>query len=328
MAIRGMQAGGLRNAGLQMRVFTEEELREIHLATLEVLEKTDIYVQDEQAREVFDGGGARVDRASGIVRLQPYLVEEAIRSAPSKFVAAGRVPESDVVLEANRVHFTNFGEGIMIRDLQTGKLRETVKQDLADAAVLIDYLEHLDVYERAMLSHDVPVEVSPLHNAEASLLNTTKHHFLCPGNGFLGKRVVQMLEAIVGGGDKLRERPLLTFLTCPVSPLKLVRDCCEIIMEAARAGIGVNVLSMAMAGASAPVHLAGTLVTHNAEVLSGLVLAQLTRKGTPFIYGSSTCGLDMRFGTASVGSPELALISAAVAQLAHRYSLPSFVAGG
>ena len=111
-------------------------------------------------------------------------------------------------------------------------------------------------------------------------------------------------------------------------PLKLVRDCTEIIMEAARAGIGVNVLSMAMAGASAPVHLAGTLVTHNAEVLSGLMLAQLTRKGTPVVYGSSTCGLDMRFGTASVGSPELALISAAVAQLAHRYSLPSFVAGG
>ena len=113
-----------------------------------------------------------------------------------------------------------------------------------------------------------------------------------------------------------------------MSPLKLVRDCCEIIMEAARAGIGVNVLSMAMAGASAPVHLAGTLVTHNAEVLSGIVLAQLTRKGTPVVYGSSTCGLDLKLGTASVGSPELALISAAVAQLAHRYSLPSFVAGG
>jgi trimethylamine--corrinoid protein Co-methyltransferase len=328
MAIRAMHAGGLRNSGLQTRVFTDEELREIHLATLEVLEKTGVFVEDEQAREVLDGGGAWIDPASRIVRFPPYLVEEALRWAPAKFVAAGRIPQSDVILEGNRVHFTNFGEGIMIRDLRTGGLRETVKQDLADAAVLIDYLENLDVYERAMLSHDVPPEVSPLHNAEASLLNTTKHHFLCPGNGFLAKRVVEMLGAIVGGKDRLKYRPLLSFLTCPVSPLKLVRDCCEIIMEAARAGIGVNVLSMAMAGASAPVHLAGTLVTHNAEVLSGIVLAQLTRKGTPVVYGSSTCGLDLKLGTASVGSPELALISAAVAQLAHRYSLPSFVAGG
>jgi trimethylamine--corrinoid protein Co-methyltransferase len=328
MAKRGMHAGDTRNSGLQMRVFTDGELREIHLATLEVLEKTGIFVEDEQALEVLDGGGAWVDRGSKVVRFPPYLVEEAIDWAPSTFVAAGRVPESDVVLASDRVHFTNFGEGIMIRDLRTGVLRETVKQDLAEAAILVDYLDNLDVYERAMLSHDVPPEVSPLHNAEASLLNTTKHHFLCPGNGFLAKRLVEILGVIVGGKEKLKYRPLLSFLTCPVSPLKLVRDCCEIIMEAARAGIGVNVLSMAMAGASAPVHLAGTLVTHNAEVLSGIVLAQLTRKGTPVVYGSSTCGLDLKLGTASVGSPELALISAAVAQLAHRYCLPSFVAGG
>jgi trimethylamine--corrinoid protein Co-methyltransferase len=107
-----------------------------------------------------------------------------------------------------------------------------------------------------------------------------------------------------------------------------VRDCCEIIIEAARAGIGVNVLSMAMAGGSAPVNLAGTLVTHNAEVLSGITLNQLVRRGSPVIYGSSTCALDLLYTTASVGSPELAMISAAVASIARYYLLPSFVAGG
>jgi trimethylamine--corrinoid protein Co-methyltransferase len=137
-----------------------------------------------------------------------------------------------------------------------------------------------------------------------------------------------MVAAIVGGMDKLRERPLLTFNTCPVSPLKLVRDCCEIIMEAARSGLAVNVTSMAMAGGTSPVTLAGTLVTHNTEVLSGLVLNQLTRKGSPVIYGSSTTAMDLRLGTASVGTPECAMINAAVARLARYYSLPCFVAGG
>jgi len=325
---RTLHAGKSHSGGFSLGVFTRDELHEIHLATLEVLEKTGVFVESEEALEIFDGGGAWVDAKSKMVRFPPYLVEDAIRSAPSSFVAAGRIPESDVVLESNRVSFTNFGEGIMINDPYTGEHRETRKADLANAAVLIDYLDNIDVYERSMLSRDVPPETSPLHNAEASLVNTTKHHFLCPGNGYLGRKVVDMLAVIVGGKERLRERPLLTFLTCPVSPLKLVRDCCEIIMEGARASIGVNILSMAMAGASAPVNLAGALVTHNAEVLSGITLNQLVRKGSPVVYGSSTCGLDLLYTTASVGSPELAMISAAVATMARYYLLPSFVAGG
>jgi trimethylamine--corrinoid protein Co-methyltransferase len=85
---------------------------------------------------------------------------------------------------------------------------------------------------------------------------------------------------------------------------------------------------MAMSGASAPVSLAGTLVTHNAEVLSGLCLAQLVNPGTPVVYGSSTTAMNLKTATATVGSPELALINAAVAALARWYLLPSWVAGG
>ena len=83
-----------------------------------------------------------------------------------------------------------------------------------------------------------------------------------------------------------------------------------------------------MAGGSSPVTLAGTLVTHNAEVLAGITLAQLAERGAPAIYGSVSTGMDLRLASASVGSPELALITAAVAQLAQHYRLPSFVAGG
>ena len=73
--------------------------------------------------------------------------------------------------------------------------------------------------------------------------------------------------------------------------------------------------------------LAGTLVTHNAEVLAGITLSQMTAKGAPVVYGSSTTAMDLRLASASVGSPECGLINAGVAQLARRYLLPSFVAG-
>jgi trimethylamine--corrinoid protein Co-methyltransferase len=84
---------------------------------------------------------------------------------------------------------------------------------------------------------------------------------------------------------------------------------------------------MAMSGGSSPVFLAGTLVTHNAEILAGITLAQLTKPGSSVWYGSSTTTFDLKRGTAPVGSPELGLISAAVAKLGQYYGFPVFVAG-
>ena len=110
-----------------------------------------------------------------------------------------------------------------------------------------------------------------------------------------------MLAAVQGSPDAVRERPMMVMGTCPVSPLKLVKDFCEIVIESARVGLPSCVLSMAMAGGSSPVTLAGTLVTHNAEVLAGIVLGQLTERGSKQLYGSSTTAMDLRLVAASVG---------------------------
>jgi trimethylamine--corrinoid protein Co-methyltransferase len=325
---RNLFAGKRQSGGLGLNLFTNDELEEIHMATLEVLEKTGLLFDDDEALEVLDGGGAVIDKSSRIAKFPPYLVEDAIRSAPSKILLAGRNPKHDFVMESNRVGFTNFGEGVFINDPYTGEHRETTKADVASSALIADYLSEIDVYERAVGAGDVPQETVQLHNAEAWLPNTSKHGFMGPGSGYNIKKIVAMAEAIVGGKDELQERPIVSFITCPVSPLQLVQESCEIIMESARSGMACNVLSMAMAGGSSPVTLAGTLVDHNAEILGGLVLSQLTRKGSKFVYGSSTTAMDLRLAAASVGSPECALINAAVAQMATYYLLPSWVAGG
>jgi trimethylamine--corrinoid protein Co-methyltransferase len=324
---RNPHAGHRASGGLSLNVFTDDEIQDIHLATLEVLGRTGVWVEDDAALDAFEGGGAEVDRDARIVRLPAYVVDDAIRSAPPTVTLCGRTPDRDVVLEPGRVGFTNFGEGIKVTDPETGVLREPIKRDVAQATLLLDALPEIDVVERPIGAHDVPQDAVPLHNAEAIFANTTKHVFIGPINGHLLERIVDMAAAVVGGAAALRRRPLVSFITCPVSPLKLVKDCCEIIMGAARSGATVNVLSMAMAGASSPISLSGTLVTHNAEVLSGITLAQLTRRGTPVVYGSSTTAMDLRLASASVGSPECGLINAAVAQLARFYLLPSWVAG-
>lgn len=325
---RRLKAGKRRNFGLSLNILTDDEAHEIHLATLELLKDIGVFVENEEALAIFDGGGCLVDKKKKVAKFPHWVVEDAIQSAPSTFYACGRRPQDDVILEDNRVTFTNFGEGIMFVDPATGNRRETIKADIEKAATIIDYLENVETYERAMCSHDKPPEVQALHNAEASLTHTTKHHWLCPVDGFQAQKILEMCVAIVGSKEKLKKRPLLTFLTAPVSPLKLVDHHCEIIIRAAKYGLGVNVVGMAMSGGSSPVHLAGTLVMQNCEVLSSLVLSQLTTKGTQFVYGSSTCPMDLRMATSSVGSPETGIISAAVARLARYYSLPCFVAGG
>jgi len=325
---RNLHAGKKMSGGFSVNIFTEDELNEIHLATLEVLEKTGLFVEDEEALNIFADHGATIDPKRKIAKLPPYLVEDAIRSAPSKFILYGRNPKNNVVLESNRVCFTNFGEGIYVDDINTGEHRITTKQDVADSAVLADYLDNIDVYERAVGAVDKPPQTLNIHNAHAAFTHTSKHCFLGAGDRKNLEKIHEIAAGIAGGKDRLKEYPIFSFNVCPTSPLRLTLEYCQIVIDSARLGIPLNVISMAMAGGSAPVSLAGTLVVSNAEVLGTVTLSQLVRKGTPVIYASSTTSMDLRLGTASVGCPELGMISAAVAKLAQRYQLPSWVAGG
>jgi trimethylamine--corrinoid protein Co-methyltransferase len=324
---RNLHAGNPRSGGLSLNVFTEAEMDDIHLATLEVLERTGVWVEDDEALDIYSDGGCRVDRESRMVKIPPHVVEDAIRSAPAKIVLGARDPRNSLVLEPGRVSFCNFDEGIMVNDLRTGEHREPLLQDVAEIARLVDALPHIDAYEPAGSPTDRPQETAVLHGTETALLNTSKNVGTESTSAWEVRKIVEMAAAIVGGTDELRENPIVGFGCCPVSPLKLPRDATEVIVQTARYGVPCGVLSMAMSGGSSPVTLVGTFVQHNAEVLAGITLSQLTTRGAPIDYGSSTTAMDLRLAAASVGSPELALFSAATAQMARRYLIPSFVAG-
>jgi len=328
MGKRRASAGRQLMQGMGLNLLSNDELYELHLATLELLEQTGVRVEHERALDIFDGGGCIVDKEKQLVKIPPYIVEDAIRSVPSEILLAGRNPENDVILGGSRVNFTNFGEAPMVIDPFTGEYRESTKQDVANIALVADALSEVDVVWRPCDARDTPPKASSAHEMEVLLANTTKHIVHGPGSGELVKKDIEMAAAVAGGKEKLRKRPLFTSVLCPSSPLTLGKDCCDVIIESVAVGIPCIVLSMAMAGGTSPVSLAGTLVTHNAEVLAGIVLSQLTCKGAPVIYGSSTTCMDLKTATTPVGSPELAVISAAVVKLAQYYRLCSLVAGG
>lgn len=300
----------------------------IHEATLDVLETVGVKVPVREALDVLHDAGCAVDTHTETVRFPRRVVEEALESAPGTILLASRDGGRDYLMGGRSVGYTNFGEGTKVYDLETGEHRDSTLDDLARIARLCDALEMVETFEIAVTPTDVPPESSYLEGFVTALRNTTKHVHAGAETAEQIEQLVEIGAAVVGGAEALRRRPIFSVDTCPTSPLALYSPTPEIMMGCARHGIASNVISMAMAGATGPITLAGSLVTHNAEVLSALILAQLTVPGAPVIYGSSTTTFDLRYATAPVGAPELALISAAVAEMSDFYYLPCWVAGG
>lgn len=327
MSRRNIYAGNTMLDGFGLTVFSNDALERIHNATLEVLWYEGIKIQSDIALEIYHGGGCTVDKKNQKVYIPAHVAEDCIRSAPSTVLLAGRDPKNDIILDASRVNFCNFSKGVNVIDPYTGQLRISTKQDEANVSILVDYLDQYDLLDVAVEARDIDPKTTNLEAYEAMVSNSTKHSAQSPHSIEEAQKLIDMAAIVAGGKENLRKRPITSATVCPSSPLSIAPETCEPIITYAKNGVPLTVLSMAMAGGTSPVTLAGTLVTHNAEVLSGIVLAQLTNRGTPNMYGSSTTIMDLRLASATIGCPELGMISAAVSKMAQFYNIPSYVAG-
>jgi len=325
---RHRSAGNLSYTGVGCQIFSDHDLERIHLATLEVLEKEGVWLEDQEAMTVFENNGAIVDRGNQKVKIPSFMVEEAVKTAPPQVVLCGRHPKDDVILGGDRVSFIPFGMGTTVHDPYTGEHRDSTLKDYEDASLLIDALDNYDFLLPPIFPTDADEATWALDIMLAHFANSSKP--LCDNGDSeqMTEMTIEMACLIAGGRENLMARPLLWCCVCPSSPLGFAAETTGDVMRFARLGLPSCALSMAMAGGTAPITLAGTLVIHNVEILTLVVLSQLVKKGAPVIYGSSTTALDLRRATAAVGSPELALLNGAVARLAKYYSLPSLVAGG
>ena len=179
------------------------------------------------------------------------------------------------------------------------------------------------MFSIAVTAGDVNQKVRSLHEAEVVFNNLTKN-FAHDLEGVKNtQRFIDMAAALQGGYDKLRERPIVAMGACPNSPLEINENETSIIILSARHGLPIDILSMGLCGATTPATIAGTLVCTNAEILGGIVLAQIVNPGNKILYGSSTTIMDMKTAQSPVGAPEHAMCSAAVGQLGHYYGIPT-----
>jgi trimethylamine--corrinoid protein Co-methyltransferase len=307
----------------------DEDVKRIHEASLQVLERTGIEVMPSECREIFRRAGAEIDEVNNRVFIPRGMVEDALAKARNEVVLCGRDPRHDIRLGGWRVHMGTGGAAIKVLDLNTGRVRKSTLADVARIGRLVDALDNIHFYLRACVARDIPTHLLDVNTYYAALTNTTKH---VTGNCFTLKSardVIELASMIVGSKEALRERPIVSFITSwTVSPLRYAPETVEVLTELARQEMPVFLSSAPQAGATSPAALAGTLVQINAEELSGITYTQLVKPGAPVILGYVPSVSDLRTGNFVGGSPEFALMQAAVAQLGRFYDLPVYNSSG
>ncbi len=314
--------------GGSFKVFSDEDVKQIHEATVYLLEKVGIKIHNETARQIYADKGANVDHEKRIVKIPRTMIEDAIDSTPSRIVLCGREEKNDLILEGANVHLGTGGTVLNTLDLETGKKRLTGVRDVAGYAKMTDALDNIAFFVINCYPDDVPTEDVDINRFYHGLANTSKHVMggIYTMDGL--KSVISMAEEIAGGQKKLLERPFVSFITLMMSPLLMEVTYTDFLIEVSRRGLPITTPSEPLAGANSPVTLAGTITLNNAESLGGLILSQLVNKGNPTIYGSTSSIMDMRSGTYMAGNIESALINAGCAQMAQFYKIPMYGTGG
>lgn len=308
-------------------ILRKTDLDALHEATLDLMGTYGVKMWGKEALEILSAAGCQIDKETNMVKFPPNLINDSIMSCPEEFTLCGRDPSKDTLIGGKKVAFKNFGTGVQILDPYSKEVRDSTLEDLGNVARFIDSMDGVDVFSIAITAQDINPKVRMLYEAETVFHNLTKNFAHDLDGKKNTQRFIKMAGIIAGGKEELRKRPIVAMGACPNSPLEIHENETDIIMLSAEAGLPIDILSMGLAGGTTPITLAGTLVTTNAEILAGIVLAQLVNRGTPIIYGSSTTIMDMRYATTPVGAPEHAMCSAAVGQIGHYYGIPTNVGG-
>lgn len=306
----------------QAQVLSVEEIKKIDETSKEILEETGVKVYSANALKIYEKAGCKIDYEKEIVKIPVKLVEKCIKSSPPEFKLYNRDRESYLDFGKNLGYCASGHNAIYVLDLETLERRSSTKEEVGNFAKISDALENIHLVGVEAMPQDVSPKASILHAIDAVVNNTAKHIFYSPENVNEVRASIEMLKTIIDG-ESLQKTPVGICQLSPISPLTWSQGTIEGVMETAETGLPLCFLPQPYCGVTSPITLAGTLVTNNAETLSGLVLSQLVNEGAPMIYGAAWTTFEMNKGAVLIGTPERCLLSIGGAQIAKYYNLPS-----
>jgi trimethylamine--corrinoid protein Co-methyltransferase len=306
-----------------LEFLSEDQVQTIHAASVRVLEKTGIEVENENVMKIFTEAGADTDLQKRRVYLSEALIKEALKKSPSEIKLFGLDGKQALAFGGRNIYFNPGSTALYMLDRETMKMRRPSSADFTDFVRLTDYLQFMHAQSTAMTLGDVPDEIVDRVRFYLILKNSPKP-IIAGAFSIEGLYDMKhMLEIVVGGEEELRRRPRLLMDVCPSPPLKWSKLTSQNLIDSAEFDIPIEIIPAPQLGSTAPATLAGLLVQHNAEFLSGLVMAQLVKPGLPCMYSGSPSLMDMRYGTGCVGNVEVTMLCSAYAQIARFYHIPS-----
>jgi trimethylamine--corrinoid protein Co-methyltransferase len=308
---------------LSLNILTDAEVRQIHTATLDVIESVGVRFPSTKALDILEAHGAQVDRGKSIARIPGHIVEEYLAKAPPAYTLAAIDPALDLPLDGNHSFLGTDGCGVEIIDAVTGERRRATKQDVSDVARVADYLEAIAFHWAPLSAQDCPPASRGLHELDAIWNVSNKH---AQTETIVTERemryAIEMAATLAGGSEALRSRPILSIMQCTTSPLGQDGGSLEAGLIAAEAGLPVGFMTMAACATTGPATLAGNLVVGNAEVVAALALMEMHIPGCPVYYAAAQTASDLRTGAYTGGGPADFLFGAATNRLADFYKVP------
>lgn len=322
VGLRQLERGCLNNYFAPMAPLDEEQLQQIHAASMQILEEYGIEVIGAQALDLLRQAGAEVSD-DGIVTMDRGLVMAAISTAPPEFNLTPRNPANSMRCGGNAINFGLVSGPPNVHDNINGRRAGNI----ADYKKVISFGQYFNVINffgnQAIAPTDLPVNTRHLDTTVINLTYSDKP-FLASGIGGGRARDAVALAAIARGLtlEQMLDNPTVATNININSPRKLDDSMAYGAMQMAMLGQAVVVTPFTLMGAMTPATMAAALAQQNAEALFGIALVQLTSAGAPVVYGGFTSNVDMRSGAPTFGTPENALANIAGGQLARKYNLP------
>jgi trimethylamine--corrinoid protein Co-methyltransferase len=304
-------------------LLSEQQVEQVHAASLEILENVGILVRHEKARNVFLKHGCQVDNQSQLVKLPVSVVEEFRCMLPPTFTFLGRDPRFDRTIPKDGPLIVTGSSAPDIIDPVSGRERRSRSDDIARIACLINELPGYDVFSVSTLADDATSGQFSLARLYPALKYCLKPVRITSRDLDDAAAILKLGSLIAGSQSAYRQRPFITHHFCPmVSPLTMDKSSTEMLMFCVEGRWPVYPSIVPNAGLTSPMSMAGTLAQGNAEFLAAAILMQMIQPQTPLIYATLPTVADMRSGAYASGGIECGMLHMAFAQMAHFYNVP------
>ena len=311
----------------RMSFLDGSEIQRIHGTTMRILSEVGVLIHSPRVRDMVEGAGATRSKDGRRTLVPEDVVKSALAGADRSVLLASRDGKHDIRIPSGRLHVANGGEGVFVKDLVTGESRPSNSDHLRDFAILVNELPELDFFWPMVGALEQPVRLKGTVELKTSLMFTTKHVQAMATDADEARLMAELAAVFTGGPEGLEERPIVSAVQCPISPLTFEKGLAEAQVELAMAGVPVVAMSASVAGLTSPITVSGTIAQMNAENLASLVISQAAKKGSPFIYSIDSAPGDLKTGSIDYGALEVPLIRTGAGEMARSYGLPAMVAG-